>query len=243
MNANKNQIKGGARRKMIGVALLVGLAGLAGCESMEKADRYLDRQWAAPSNMMSPDEMAIHVRRDDTSATVTYAPRNAALSAWERESLERFVARSGAVRGDRAVVALSTEGGRGLAERRVQAIARELHRRGIGVTRSFGPGEPDVATVTISRMVAVAPDCPQWKDLMQRNTVDEYKPKFGCLTASSLATSVHRPLDLVSGRPGGRTDGVIAAKGVEMLREGKFDPPITSAGTGSPQSQQGQQAK
>jgi len=244
MNANirKNAV---ACRKAAGAALLLGLAGLAaGCESMEKADRFLDRHWATPSHMLPPERVAIAVRRDDISTTVSYAPRSAALTAFDRDQIARFVARSGAARGDRAVIALSPANGRGLAERRVSLLARDLHRHGLSVVRSFGPGEPNVATVTITRLVAVAPDCPQWEDLMKRSVVDEYKPKMGCYTASSLATSVHRPMDLVSGRPSGPSDGVVAASGIQLLRDGKFDPPISGAGTGSPQSgQTGQQAK
>jgi pilus biogenesis lipoprotein CpaD len=197
--------------------------------------------------MLPPEKLAIAVRRDDVSASVAYAPRAAALSAFERDQLARFVARSGAAGGDRAVIALSPAGGRALAERRVQLLARDLHRHGLSVARSFGPGEPNAATITITRMVAVAPDCPQWQDLMQRSQVDEYQPKLGCITASSLATSVHRPMDLVSGRPTGPSDGVVIANGIDALRAGKFDPPVTATGTGSPQAgqtgQQGQQAK
>ena len=86
--------------------------------------------------------------------------------------------------------------------------------------------------------------CAQWEDLMKRSVVDEYKPKLGCLTSSSLATSVHRPLDLVQGRPSGPSDGAVVGSGIQALRDGKFDPPFAPSGTGSPQSgQQGQQGQ
>jgi type IV pilus biogenesis protein CpaD/CtpE len=98
--------------------------------------------------------------------------------------------------------------------------------------------------VSIARLVAVPPDCPQWDDLMRRRMVDEYKPKFGCLDASSLATTVHRPEDLVQGRRRGPSDAQTLDKGLQNLREGKLDPPVTSVGTGSPQAgQQGAPAK
>lgn len=247
MNAKLN-LTAAACRKAGGFALLIGLAGLAaGCESIEKADRFIERHWVSESHMLPPEKLATTVRRDDTSQAVAFVPRSATLAGYERDQLVRFVANSGAARGDRAVIAISTSSGRGLADRRVAAISRDLHRYGLRVTRSYGPGEPDTATVTISRVVAVAPDCPQWEDLMKRSVVDEYKPRLGCLTASSLATSVHRPADLVQGRPSGPSDGVVVGNGIQALRDGKFDPPITGTGTGSPQSgqsgQQGQTAK
>ncbi|MCW5770809.1 MAG: hypothetical protein KIT16_04175 [Rhodospirillaceae bacterium] len=59
---------------------------------------------------------------------------------------------------------------------------------------------------------------------------------MGCMTAASLATSVHRPADLVSGRPSGPSDGPTLDRGIQSLREGKFDTTYNSSGTGSPQA-------
>ena len=73
---------------------------------------------------------------------------------------------------------------------------------------------------------------------MKRRMVEEYKPKLGCLDASSLATTVHRPLDLVQARPHGPSDAQTLDKGLQNLREGKYDPPVTPIGTGSPQTGQ-----
>jgi pilus biogenesis lipoprotein CpaD len=226
-----------ARLAAVRAALLLGtLALAAGCETIERADRFVDRHWQVESNTLPPDRVAVAVRRSQASISLAFAPRSAALGRDQRDALARFVAQSGAIRGDQSVIAMSPAGGRALAERRVQAIARELHRRGLRVARSFGPGEPDLAVVTLSRLVAIPPDCPQWQELIKNSTADEYKPKFGCITASSLAATVHRPQDLIQGRPSGRSDGPVMERGIQQLREGKFDPPVTAAGTGSPQS-------
>ena len=236
MNGTMNEMKM-PRRAAARAALLFGILALAaGCETMDRADRWVEKQWVVSSHTLPPERIAIAVRHVETSATVAFAPRSAALARDQRDLLARFVAGSGAAAGDRAVIALSPEGGRALAVRRVDAIAGELHRRGLRVARSFGPGDPNAAVVTISRLVAVPPDCPQWNNLMQRNMVDEYQPKLGCMDASSLATSVHRPEDLVSGRPSGPSDAQTLDKGLQNLREGKLDPPVTGTGTGSPQS-------
>ena len=236
MNGSTNEIAR-PRWALIRAPLLLGiLAFAAGCQTMERADRWVEKQWVVQDHQLPKERTDIAVRPAETSATVVFAPRAAGLSRDQRELLSRFVAGSGAAAGDRALIATSPAAGRTLAERRVQSIAAVLHRRGLRVVRSFGPGDPNAALVSISRLVAVPPDCPQWDDLMQRRMVDEYQPKLGCLDASSLATTIHRPEDLVQGRPSGPSDGQTLDKGLQNLRDGKLDPPVTGAGTGSPQS-------
>jgi len=230
------------RRALAQAALLLGILAVgAGCETMDRADRWVERQWVVADHQLPKEQTDIAVRQAETSATVTFAPRIASLSYDQRDLLARFVANSGARRGDRAIVITSPASGRALAERRVQAITAVLQRRGIRVVRSFGPGAPDAAIVSISRLVAVPPNCPQWDDVMVRRMVDEHNPKFGCVDAASLAVSVHRPADLVQARPHGPSDAPTLDKGLQNLREGKYDPPVAASGTGSPQSgQQGQ---
>lgn len=237
MSGSNNEVA--ARRDIARVVLLFGIiASVAGCETIDRAERWVETQWTVADHQLPKVRTDIAVRAEATSARVVFAPRAAALSRSQRELLNRFVAGSGAHRGDRALIVTSPAGGRILAERRVRAIAALLHQRGLRVTRSFGPGDPDGALVSITRLVAVPPDCPQWDDLMRRRMVDEYKPMFGCLDASSLATTVHRPEDLVQGRRSGPSDAQTLDRGLQNLREGKFDPPVTSVGTGSPQSGQ-----
>ena len=134
-------------------------------------------------------------------------------------------------------MALGPAPSRVLAERRAQAVAAQLRRYGLQVARTEGPGAPDTATITVTRVVALAPDCPEWNELVKRNVVNESKPSFGCLNASSLAATVHQPQDLVAGRRHGPSDGPTLDRGLQQLREGRFDPPVTPISTGSPQSQ------
>ena len=236
MKSNTKSI--GAAPRIIGrTALLLGVLALAaGCETMDRADRWVESQWIVQDRQLPKEQTDIAVRQSETSATVVFAPRSAALSRDQRELLGRFVAGSGAGRGDRALIAMSPASGRVLAERRAQSIAVYLRRRGFNIVRTYGPGDPDAAVVSISRLVAVPPNCPQWDDLMKRRTVDEYRPKFGCLDAASLATTIHRPHDLVQGRATGPSDAQTLDKGLQNLREGKYDPPVAPISTGSPQS-------
>jgi pilus biogenesis lipoprotein CpaD len=234
VSTNKMETLG---RIAVRVLMAMGVITLvAGCSSMERADAWLDRKWVVQSNMHEPEQTAIAVRRAEASATVTFAPRSAALGPDQRDGLARFVAASGAVQGDRALILMSPAPNRAIAERRVHTIARELHRQGLRVARSFGPGTPDTAVITISRLVAVPPDCPEWSQLMRRGEVSENRPRFGCIHASSLAVTVHSPQDLVTGRPSGPSDAQTLDRGLQQLREGKYDPSITGTGTGSPQS-------
>ena len=238
MNGNINTIAA-TRRATARAALLLGILGLAaGCETIDRADRWVENQWIVGDHQLPKEQTDIAVRQAETSATVVFAPRSGTLSRDQRDLLGRFVAGSGAWRGDRALIALSPAGGRNLTARRVQAITYQLRRHGLNVVRTYGPGDPDAALVSISRLVAVPPNCPQWNDLMQRRTMSEYKPQFGCFDAASLATTVHRPHDLVQGRATGPSDAQTLDKGLQNLREGKYDFPVVGAGTGSPQSGQ-----
>ena len=226
------------RLGVVGVPLIAAALGASACSSPEiqRSEFWVEKQWTVESKQYPAERLAMRVRRDGISGSVSFAPRSAALAYDERIALFRFVANSGAGRGDRALIALSPEGGRALAERRVATIAAIFHRRGIAVSRGFTPGPPNVATVTLSRVVAVAPDCPEWERLLKEGTVNEYKPKSGCWNASSLAASVHNPRDLVSGRPLGPSDGRTLDRGLQLLRDGKFDPKIDPEGTGTKSS-------
>jgi pilus assembly protein CpaD len=218
-------------RRLAPWVLLIGAAlGASACSS---AEFWVEQQWTVESKQYPPEQLAMRVRRDEISSSVTFSPRSAALTYDQRIALYRFVANSGAGRGDRALIAVSPEGGQALAARRAATLASVLHRRGIAVDRRFQAGAPHQATITLSRVIALAPDCPEWERLLKQSTVNEYKPRLGCWNASSLAASVHNPRDLVSGRPLGPSDGPTLDRGTQLLREGKFDPKIDPEGTGT----------
>jgi pilus biogenesis lipoprotein CpaD len=211
--------------------------GACSAEKWEKADRWLEKQWTVGERTYPPERLKIGVRRAETAEHIAFAPGAAVLSPEQRDALVRFIARSGAGTGDDALVSISAAGGRALAERRAASIASFLHRQGLRVTRSFEPHPlPHGATVTLSRLVATAPNCPEWDRLMRTNTLEEHKPRFGCINAASLAASVHRPMDLVSGRPTGPSDGPTLDSGLQKLREGKLDAKPESEGSGTKSS-------
>jgi pilus assembly protein CpaD len=234
---NGNRKIGAKRRTIARAASLLGvLALVSACESMDRADRWVEKQWIVESRHYSPERVQIGVHQASVADTVAFAPRSGQLTPAQHDQLARFVAGTGAKPGDAAIIALSPAGGPGLASQRVAAIAAVLHSRGLRVLRSIGAEPlPHVATVTITREVASGPDCPEWDRLMKRNEVDEHKLRFGCFNAASLAASVNRPRDLVQPRPSGPSDAQTLDRGLQQLREGKFDakPDPEGAGTRS----------
>src|SRR5688572_21349736 len=117
----------GPRRTIARAALLLGVvASGAGCETIERADHWVEKQWTVADHQLPKERTDIAVRTEQTSAMVAFAPRVAALSRDQRELLGRFVAGSGARWGDRALIVASPAGGRVLADRRVQAVAAVL---------------------------------------------------------------------------------------------------------------------
>jgi pilus biogenesis lipoprotein CpaD len=229
-----------ARAKILTFGLAA--AGLSACQNLppeaERADRFVDQEvWSVPSRTHPPERLAIVVKQSDVSDMIPFRPRSAVLTADARASVAALVARSGARTGDTAVVAIhgAGPGGPALAARRTAAVAAVLRRHGLKVERNLAgnPATPDTATVAINRTVASVPGCPEWGRLMATMTVDEYRPRFGCLTASTLAASLDEPRDLEGGRPLGKGHGPVYDRGVRDLRDGKLDPKIAFPTVGS----------
>ncbi len=224
------------RRVRLAMAALIAVAfTAAGCADTPEGERLehaTDRVLTVPSRVYPPERTAIAVREAQIRAAVHFRPGAAALTPDDRTTLSAFVARSGAGHGDTAIVAVA---GGPLAARRVAAIASVLQRHQLAVQRSFAgdPAAPHTAVVTLTRVVAVAPDCPDWQIMMRTMATDPFRPHFGCLHASALAASVHRPQDLVGGRALGSASGVVMDRGVQEMRGGKFDIPVTHVGVGT----------
>ncbi len=240
MRIGQIMTRSAVRRVLVTSALALAAGGCSMSEmsaDIDKADRWVEKQWIVDSKMYSPERLAIGSRTAEVSRQVAFAPRSAALSPDQRDGIVAMIVRNGAGRGDSATIGVSAAEGRGLAERRAAAIASVLHAHGLRVLRSLGPeASPGVATVTVTRVVATGPDCPEWDRLMKQSVVDEYKPRLGCLTAASLAASVHRPRDLDHGRVPGNSDAQVLDKGLQSFREGKFDAKPDPVGAGTTNS-------
>jgi type IV pilus biogenesis protein CpaD/CtpE len=220
-----------------GFALALAGALLGGCSVEEydrtyaQIDRINERVEYVYSNTRSRihpvDATRIPVTVQNVAETVGFVARSAALGPGQRAALDRFVQRHG-LSGGVVAVAVVVDGGPSgvnLAQRRAAAVATHLASRGVSAsTAVVAEGAPGTATVSTQRAVAGMPNCPEWRELMDKGDVDVFSYRLGCLNASSLAATVHRPADLVSGRPLANAKGGDFDRGHGDYRDGKSDP-------------------
>jgi type IV pilus biogenesis protein CpaD/CtpE len=220
------------------LALALGAVLLAGCSAEEydrtyaRIDRINERVEYIYSNtrsrMHTADATRIPVSVQGAAETVGFVARSAALGPGQRAALDRFVQRHG-LSGGLVTVAVVADGGPSgvaLAQRRGAAVAAHLASRGVSAsTAVVAEGAPGTAIVSTRRAVAGMPNCPEWRELMDKGDVDVFSYRLGCLNASSLAATVHRPADLVSGRPLANAKGGEFDRSHGEFRDGKSDPP------------------
>lgn len=241
-----------------GLALALAATVLGGCslDSYERTYAEMDRANArfeyvysnTRSRMHSPEATRIPVGQQSVAETVLFAPRSAALGPGQRAQIDAFVARHALAGGAVAVAVVPEPGpsGTNLAYRRAAAIASQLGHRGVRASTTLAAGAPGSATISASRFAASLPNCPEWRELHTTGDIDVFTYKLGCLNASALAATVHRPADLVSGRPLGNAKGGDFDRGHGDFRDGKSDPPPKpdgfSFGGGSGSSGSGSQS-
>ncbi len=71
------------------------------------------------------------------------------------------------------------------------------------------------------RMIAVAPECPDWRTVANSPLENQPAPQFGCATRRNLAAAVERPEDLIKGRQAGPSNGTTTATGVSRYLAGQ----------------------
>ena len=210
---------GSLRRVAAAAALAVGLGACAFDQS------------AAPNLPINKNEVREVTLRHD----VVFRATSTRLDPASRIGLRRFVVRNGLSAGDRVIVAAGTVGPVGRATRRARArgvqVSAYLRRRGIVVVSSGKPAAgigARVVTVSAVRHVVVAPNCPDWNAATGKWSVDGSPTRFGCITASALASMVHDPTDLTVGGTLGPGDGGALSHGYQRYRDGKAKEPTGS---------------
>lgn len=159
--------------------------------------------------------------------TVRFEPGNAELSQAELNNLFGFLQQNDAHSGIRIEIdgPRETAGYHDpLTAARLANIGTEL--AGIGM-RSEVPRKPttlltrpnDEITVTMTRAMAVLPDCEQEQPAFATRP----KRNFGCSNAVTLGQMVDDPLDLERGRALSPADGNNMARAVERLRQGNTE--------------------
>jgi hypothetical protein len=71
------------------------------------------------------------------------------------------------------------------------------------------------------RMIAVPPECANWRTDELGTFENQPMPQFGCASARNLAAMIEKPEDLVQGRDLAPADGTVTAAGEQLYRQGK----------------------
>jgi pilus assembly protein CpaD len=171
----------------------------------------------------------------ETQHAVPFADGSAVLSAADRATLERFLARQ--VRGESVrVTVAAADGGGALAVRRETALVDYLRGRGLDARLGQLAGQGasrSTVTVAVGRFVVTPPACPDWSKAAAGDSSNTNGSNFGCATATNLGMMVADPGHLVRGATMGPGDGEMLAKGVQDYRGGKADKssPMPAGGT------------
>ncbi len=164
------------------------------------------------------------------------------LSPAEAQRLQAFVQRDQIGYGDRVIL----PGARGptpqatqTAQRQTDAVAAQLRRMGLTVSREAPPATPTAPanqiTVVVARAVVTPPPCPNWSKSPAFDPTNTAGANFGCANAYNFALMVADPNDLLTGRTPGPADGEQQAASINRYRAGKVVPlqDTTSRSTGS----------
>lgn len=171
----------------------------------------------------------LQLNQASSQLTLAFAPGSAGLSAAEVTRLHRLAQSGGVSAADRVTIAAS--GDPWLAERRVEAVARELLPYGIIAQQKLLAGVPrDHAIVAVGRYLVTLPPCPNWSQLPASDFANQHSSNFGCADAINLGLMVASPGDLVGGRDLAQADGTPAVSAVTRYLTDKVKLPETAAG-------------
>ncbi|NTU76691.1 MAG: hypothetical protein HGA90_02595 [Alphaproteobacteria bacterium] len=73
-------------------------------------------------------------------------------------------------------------------------------------------------------MIAVPPECPDWRTTYSGSFENQPWPQYGCAQARNLAAQVDNPEDLLQGRDPGPASGEAAATSMARYISGKTEP-------------------
>lgn len=166
---------------------------------------------------------------------VAFAPSEIEPGEEGLKGLDAFLRRHDVGYGDRVYVIASGRNPGAVANRRAEAIARNLARNGIGanvLADAEWAGAPDAADavrVLVHRFVVVAPRCPDWSKPSDTDYGNTQASNFGCANAVNFGMMLADPRDLVEGSEPGPASGETAAAAVRRYYEGKVMPLDKSA--------------
>jgi pilus assembly protein CpaD len=171
---------------------------------------------AACAAEYSKTEAPTQLRVDgaDTRLEIAFAGGSDRLSSSEAARLDRMVLAGGIRPADRVVIGAG--GSPALAERRADAISRELMRYGITTQRLALDAVPaNRAIVSVGRYAVTLPTCPNWSQSPAADFTNAVSSYYGCAAATNLGLMVASPSDLVSGRPLAGTSAQVTSNAVQ----------------------------
>jgi pilus assembly protein CpaD len=145
---------------------------------------------------------------------VAFAGGSDRLSPKEAAKLDQMVLAGSILPSD--LVQIGAAGPPGLAERRAEAISRELLRYGIVThTLALDAVPANRAVVSIGRYAVTLPTCPNWSQPPNADFSNAYSSYYGCAAATNLGVMVANPADLVSGRPLSETGAQVTSNAMQ----------------------------
>jgi pilus assembly protein CpaD len=159
-----------------------------------------------------------------------FAPGSDRLGRDEDAKLAAFLAQAGVRPGDQLYLVPAASDR--LAAARIDRLAQELERRGVGAEAL--PAASGVAAdhllVLANRYVVTLPACPNWtKDPIIQHD-NQPASNFGCATAANFGLMIDDPRDLEIGRTLGPADAETTIDAVARYRAGKVKPLTGSSG-------------
>lgn len=162
----------------------------------------------------SPKELTLN--NASASYAVHFAPGSVRLLPADAARLRSLAASGGLAPSDRVLVAAA--GSPALAERRMQAIADQLHDyRIVPETLNLASVPPNQAIVESMRYLITYPHCPDWSKPAAGAFTNTSTSNYGCATAMNLARMVASPADLVEGRELSPTNTIMAVNALGRL--------------------------
>ena len=203
--------------KIRAIALLLGTVALGGCADWEN---HMQRVLPPPEPAYAGKQIVVAPQR--SGHTVVFARTASAVSADEQKALVDFLGGAG-LSGDAVVmVEQAPAGSRRVARLRVANVTNWLHRHGYR-TEPFAvtPAEDGVVHLQVEKLVAIAPNCPNWDMHPYFEFGANAYPNLGCADRTNLAAMIVDPRDLVDGHTPGLPSGQANLNGEIRYRTGQ----------------------
>lgn len=199
------------------IALLLGTVALSGCAEWQN-----HMQSVLPPPAPAYADKQIVVAPQHSVHSVVFAHNASRVSADEQSALSEFINMSGIAAGSVVWVEQPQLNARRMERQRVANVTTWLRRNGYK-TEAFAvaPAEEGVVRVQVAKLVAVAPNCPNWDMHPYFEFGSQPIPNLGCADRTNLAAMVVDPQDLVGGHSASQPFGQAALNGEVRYRRGE----------------------